>query len=105
MTSSQFLSPRENTALEEEEERSEPLDLEMQRPPRKEFLFFSQVALIFIVILSAIINISLNNGKQEVWIILLSTGIGVLLPNPKLGRRKNFKYPETSLIRSPSATP
>jgi hypothetical protein len=32
----------------------------------------------------SLINISLQNGKQSLWLVLLFTSLGYLLPNPKL---------------------
>jgi hypothetical protein len=38
---------------------------------------------IYTIVISAIINISLGNSK-ETWLFLLSTSLGAVLPSPKL---------------------
>lgn len=78
---------------------------DMQKLPRKEYVFFSQLAVLFVVIVAAIINISLNNGQQEVWLVLLSTGVGALLPNPRLGKRKSPGALHGQVTPTPAATP
>lgn len=94
MTSQQFLGKTE---------RAEGLAMDVQAFPRKEYVFFSQMVILFIVIVAAIINISISNGKQEVWLILLSTGVGALLPNPKLGKGKNRRTLHSDIISTPAS--
>lgn len=54
-----------------------------QKLPKDEIVFFTQAIVIFIVIISAIVNISIGNSS-ETWLVLLSTAVGAILPNPKL---------------------
>lgn len=61
-----------------------------QRLPQKCVVFFCQVAIIFIVIITSIVNLSLpsrNAADDKLWIALLSSSIGYLLPSPNLGGR------------------
>lgn len=51
-------------------------------------LFYAQILILFMVITSCIINISLKNGDNTLWISLLSSSIGLILPYPKLKRCK-----------------
>ena len=51
--------------------------------PKSEIVFLCQTLVIFTVVISAIINISLGNSS-ETWLVLLSTSVGAVLPNPKL---------------------
>lgn len=51
--------------------------------PKAEVVFFSQMLVIYTVILAAIFNMSLGNSSQ-VWLVLLSTCIGAILPSPKV---------------------
>ena len=57
---------------------------------KAECVFFCQFAIIAIVVLSCIINLSINrennNVDSSVWISLLSASIGYLLPAPSLKR-------------------
>ena len=47
-------------------------------------LFCSQVALIFIVVLAALANLSFRNDSQNLWIIVLTSSLGYMMPNPRL---------------------
>ena len=47
-------------------------------------VFFLQVILVYIVVLASILNIALTDSDRQIWIILLSSAFGYLLPNPKL---------------------
>jgi hypothetical protein len=51
--------------------------------PRSEIVFFCQMVIIFIVIVTSIINLSLG-AQSELWLILLSTSLGAILPNPNM---------------------
>ena len=56
--------------------------------PKNEVVFFSQVIILYTVILTCIINLSISQQHGEVWIGLLSSCIGFLLPNPSIKRNK-----------------
>ena len=51
--------------------------------PRSEVVFFSQVILIYIVVITAVVNISLGS-KDLLWSHLLVGSVGFLLPNPSI---------------------
>jgi len=51
--------------------------------PKTKIVFFSQVVLIYIVVLTSIVNISLGS-TQQLWFLLLSSCLGYLLPSPSL---------------------
>ncbi len=51
--------------------------------PKSEIVFFVQVILIYIVVITSIVNISLGSTEQH-WIVLLSSCLGYLLPSPSL---------------------
>ena len=54
---------------------------------RKEKLeYICQIALIFVIIIASILNLSLGSGSNELWISLLSSCVGYILPNPKFKR-------------------
>jgi len=53
--------------------------------PKAEIVFFAQAIILFTIIVACIFNLSRNDRKDEnVWIGLLSTCMGVMLPNPKI---------------------
>jgi hypothetical protein len=54
------------------------------RVPQAEIVYFCQMIIVYIIIITSIINLSLQNGASELWISLLSSCIGYALPSPKL---------------------
>jgi hypothetical protein len=52
--------------------------------PKQEVVFFSQVIILYIVIIIGLINLILDKGDRNLWLSLLSGSIGYLLPNPSL---------------------
>ena len=52
--------------------------------PREEIVFFSQVIISYIVIITCIVNLSLQNGDSNWWSGLLGTSLALLMPNPRL---------------------
>jgi p-aminobenzoyl-glutamate transporter AbgT len=58
--------------------------------PRSEIVFFCQMLILVIVILASVINLSLG-AQSDLWIVLLSTSIGAILPNPNLKRSHDRK--------------
>ena len=52
--------------------------------PRSEIVFFVQVILVYIVAIVSIVNLSIGRSGDKLWIALLSSSIGYLLPNPSL---------------------
>jgi hypothetical protein len=57
-----------------------------QNMPRSEIVFFSQIIIIFIVVVASVVNLSIGNQSKEMWLIMLSTSVGAVLPNPSLKR-------------------
>ena len=54
------------------------------RVPQAEIVYFCQMIIVYVVIITSVINLSLQNGSSELWISLLSSCIGYALPSPKL---------------------
>lgn len=51
---------------------------------KAQVVFFAQVILVYVVVVASIINISLGVGDRNLWIVLLSSSFGYLLPSPSL---------------------
>ena len=47
-------------------------------------VFIAQIVIIYVIVITSIVNLSLEYGDAKLWIALLSSNIGYLLPNPKL---------------------
>jgi hypothetical protein len=56
--------------------------------PDNEVVFFTQVILLFLVILACVVNLSLNVGDSNLWTCLMSSCLGYLLPNPTLNSQR-----------------
>lgn len=52
--------------------------------PKAQIVYFGQIIIVYIIIITSIVNLSLQNGISELWISLLSSCLGYILPNPKL---------------------
>ena len=51
--------------------------------PKSQFVFLFQVVLIYIVVITSIVNLTIDKGEPKLWTALLCGNIGYLLPNPK----------------------
>jgi len=52
--------------------------------PRSEIVFFVQVLLVYIVVIVSIVNLTIGGNGDKLWIALLSSSIGYILPSPSL---------------------
>ncbi len=60
--------------------------------PKSEVVFFTQVILIYVVVITSLVNISLGS-KDQLWVLLLTSCLGYLMPNPSLKRfSRNGEY-------------
>ena len=57
-----------------------------RRVPRSEIVFCCQTLLVYVVVVTSLVNITLSNGPLNLWIALLSSGLGYLLPHPSLDK-------------------
>ena len=55
--------------------------------PKSEIVFFVQVILIYIVVITSIVNLTINKDEGKLWTALLSSSLGYILPNPTLKKR------------------
>lgn len=62
--------------------------------PKREVVFFCQVIIIYIVIILSLVNLTLNksNSDSKLWIALLSSCLGYLLPNPSIKQQQTDKH-------------
>lgn len=59
--------------------------------PRSEIVFFVQVLLVYIVVIVSIVNLTIGRADDKLWIALLSSSIGYILPNPSLKLNRNHE--------------
>ena len=67
--------------------------------PRSEVVFICQMLIISGVIISCIVNLSMNNGNSEMWVSFFGYAFGAMLPPPKL--RKPLGKNKSVAISSP----
>lgn len=53
-------------------------------PTSGEIVYLSQIVLIFMVMITALYNLSTKSGDDSLWTALLTSCLGYILPNPKL---------------------
>lgn len=56
--------------------------------PKNRLAFFSQIIIVYMIIITSLVQISLQSPDKELWLILLSSSIGYILPSPGLKFRK-----------------
>ena len=59
--------------------------------PKQEIIFCSQALLVYIVCIAAIANLSYGSDQNSLWICLLSSALGYMLPNPSFKRGRLYK--------------
>ncbi len=57
---------------------------ECSSPTAAELIYFCQIISIFIVIITALYNLTYKNGDESLWTALLTSCLGYMLPNPKI---------------------
>lgn len=75
---------------------SETWDLFGRRIPKQEIVYFCQIIVLYIIIITSVINISLGNDS-EIWLILLSSSLGTISPSPNI---KNIKLKKNIIQNS-----
>ena len=51
--------------------------------------FFTQIIVVYMIIITSLVQISLRSPDKELWLILLSSSIGYILPSPRLNSENN----------------
>jgi len=57
--------------------------------PKSQFIFFAQTILIYIVVsvsLYNLTNVNADKNNEKLWIAMLSSSVGYLLPNPTFSK-------------------
>lgn len=57
-------------------------------------VFTAQVVLLFIVVITSLVNLTLNKGNTNLWTMVLTSCLGYMLPNPRLKMQKEKPEPE-----------
>ena len=68
-------------------------------------LFFAQIIVVYMIIITSLVQISLRSPDKELWLILLSSSIGYILPSPALKFRKHTNPISADETDSPKLKP
>jgi hypothetical protein len=49
-----------------------------------EMTYYTQVVVVLVVVIASIINLSLHQEPETLWIMLLTSCVGYVLPNPRM---------------------
>ena len=87
------LDMSENKMIDSDSSSNHPwtIPLTGKKMPKSELMFFVQVFLIYIVVITSIVNLTINDENGKLWTALLSSSLGYLLPNPSLRKSPNNK--------------
>lgn len=55
-----------------------------KQSPKAEIVYICQIIIVYVIIITSIVNLSLNNGNPELWISLLRSAIRYALPSSSL---------------------
>ena len=58
--------------------------------PKAEIVYICQIIIVYVIIVTSIVNLSLNNDNPELWISLLCSAIGYALPSPSLHHARSL---------------
>ena len=62
------------------------------RAPREQIVFFTQVIIAYVVIITSLINLCLSSQNTCLWATLVSGTIGYLLPAPTIKHESAVLY-------------
>ena len=72
---------------------------------KNRFTFFAQIIVVYMIIITSLVQISLRSPDKELWLILLSSSIGYILPSAGLKFRKQTNPIFTDETDSPKLKP
>ena len=68
-------------------------------------LFFAQIIVVYMIVITSLVQISLRSPDKELWLILLSSSIGYILPSQGLKFRKQTNPISADKTDSPKLKP
>jgi len=64
--------------------------------PSTEIVFFCQIVAIYVIICTSLYNLTVGSEPANLWITLLSSCVGYLLPSPVLKLKRENVLPDSS---------
>lgn len=68
----------------------------LNRVPKNRLTFFAQIIVVYGIISVSVYHLSVQSPNQELWLVLLSSAFGYILPSPGLKYLKRAKVSEES---------
>ena len=67
------------------------------RVPKNQFTYISQIIVIYAIIATSIVHLSIQSQDRELWLILLSSSLGYILPSPglKFSKQKQSEFKQS----------
>ena len=84
MNDPEQIMPERKSFLDKGDTHSDKWHFLGSNVPKSEIVYFCQMFIVYIIIITSVVNLSIQNGSSELWISLLSSCIGYALPSPKL---------------------
>ncbi len=94
----QIITPVSNEVLLRQNSKGQWKVVEKNASKTKTYVTLFQMFVILLVILTCIVNISLENGNSEMWVSFMGLAFGAVLPGPKAKRLGN------SMLKSSHST-
>lgn len=73
----------------------------LDRVPKNTLTFLAQIVVVYGIIAVSVYHLSVQSPNQELWLILLSSAFGYILPSPGLKYLKQTKSRGTNLSYTP----
>lgn len=65
---------------------------------RSAVVFFCQIIILYICIITCFVNLTIKNGSTELWISLLSLSLGSILPSPKVKKFSSVQTRQNNVV-------
>ena len=72
---------------------------------KNRYAFFAQIIVVYMIIITSLVQISLRSLDKELWLMVLSSSIGYILPSPGLKFRKQANPISADETDSPKLKP
>ena len=74
-----------------------------RKVPQTEIVYFSQIIILYLIIIMFIFNLTYKNENKDLWLALLTYCLGCLLPSPVTIYGSLGGLPQTDLLQSISS--
>ena len=74
-----------------------------EKVPQTEIVYFSQITILYIIIIMCIFNLTYKNENKDLWLALLTYCLGCLLPSPVIIYGSLGGLSQTDLLQSISS--